>query len=455
MKWQGTCSCLFVFLAMTSQLPGAIYRVGPEQPLSEVNDVPWEALEPGDEVLIHWRTEPYRAKWVICRSGTAEAPICIRGVPGPRSERPVIDGRDAVTRPALNFWGEERGVVKIGGANRPPDTTPAHIVVEGLEIRSGRPPYSFTGRSGVTAYAKNAASVFIEKGRQIVVRDCVLHDSGNGLFVSPQSSEILIEGCRIYGNGIEGSIYEHNSYTESAGITFQFNHYGPLRAGCPGNNLKDRSSGLIVRYNQIQDGNRQLDLVDATADERITSDPRYRKTFVYGNVLVESEGQGNGQIVHYGGDSGKPSWYRRGVLYFYHNTVLSTREGTTTLLRLSSPDERAECWNNILYCTAPGRHFAVMNAQGTLLLHHNWLPEGWRSSHGEFSGTIDARDNLVGHEPGLGSERGLFHLAAGSPCIDAGSDLPAAALPVERQIQGRSSVPRRSDGRPDLGAFEK
>lgn len=54
---------------------------------------------------------------------------------------------------------------------------------------------------------------------------------------------------------IESSIYKHNSYTESQGIVFEFNHYGPLRAGCPGNNLKDRSTGTVIRYNWIEGGN--------------------------------------------------------------------------------------------------------------------------------------------------------------------------------------------------------
>ena len=75
------------------------------------------------------------------------------------------------------------------------------------------------------------------------MRNCALHDCGNGFFASSQSSDVIVEGCQIYDNGIEGSIYEHNNYTEARGIIFQFNHFGPLRTGCPGNNLKDRSAG--------------------------------------------------------------------------------------------------------------------------------------------------------------------------------------------------------------------
>src|SRR6185436_15373913 len=129
-----------VGIAMTPLLALAVYAVGPGQPLATIADVPWATLAPGDTVLIHWRAQPYREKWVICRQGTGEAPITVRGVAGPGGELPVIDGRDATTSASLNFWNEQRGVIKIGGANNPPDTMPRHITIENLEVRSGRPP---------------------------------------------------------------------------------------------------------------------------------------------------------------------------------------------------------------------------------------------------------------------------------------------------------------------------
>ena len=142
-------------------------------------------------------------------------------------------------------------------------------------------------------------------------------------------------------------------------LTFQYNRYGSLREGCRGNNLKDRSAGLVVRYNWIEGGNRQLDLVDAGGNSPLQKDPRYREAYVYGNILIEPDGAGNNQIVHYGGDSRNSDSYRKGTLYFYNNTVVSTRSGNTTLLRLSTNDERAECWNNVVYVTADGSRLAM------------------------------------------------------------------------------------------------
>ena len=71
-----------------------------------------------------------------------------------------------------------------------------------------------------------------------------------------------------------------------------------------GNNLKDRSAGLDVRYNWIEHSNRQLDLVHAEDSALVRADPRYRATHVYGNVIVEHPNSGNNDICFYGGDGG-------------------------------------------------------------------------------------------------------------------------------------------------------
>src|SRR5262245_11913891 len=81
---------LHTLAARASQ--GGLYEVGPGKPYANIGDVPWEALQPGDTVLIYWRPTPYKEKWVICRQGTALDPIIVRGIAGPGGELPVIDG---------------------------------------------------------------------------------------------------------------------------------------------------------------------------------------------------------------------------------------------------------------------------------------------------------------------------------------------------------------------------
>jgi len=436
-----------------------VYDVGDDQSYEQIGEVPWESLVAGDTVNIHYRLEDYHEKWVICRVGTSDEPIVVRGIPSPGGDLPVINGIGATTRAELNFWNEERGVIKIGGANSPADTMPAHIIIESLDIRSGRPPYTFTGRHGLTSYVDNCAAIYIEKGEHILIRGCILRDCGNGLFCGHQTTDLVVEANAIRENGIEGEIYEHNNYTEAFGILFQYNQFGPLRQGCGGNNLKDRSAGTIIRYNWIESGNRQLDLVDSDYAS-LFADSLYRRTFVYGNILVEPDGAGNSQILHYGGDSGHTERYRKGTLYLHHNTIISTRDGNTTLARLSTNEEVCDARNNIIYTTAPGNRLAMLaESGGELHLRGNWLKSGWVTSHGSTPGWVIDHGNLEGEDPGLrdlGAQD--FELAPGSICIDTGVDLDEAIVaehtPVMEYVRHAMARERPADGMIDVGAYE-
>jgi len=444
---------------LTGIVEAVTYEVGSDPAYPTIGSVPWESLAAGDSVRIHWQEDAYHEKWVICRLGTENNPIVVQGVQGPDGQRPVISGIDASTRSELNFWNEARGLVKIGGANSPPDCTPSYIILEGLELRSARPPYSFYGRSGYTPYVSNAAAVYVEKGVHLTLRDCILQDCGNGLFISWNTEEVLVDGCQLHDNGMEGSIYQHNSYCESQGIVYQFNHYGPLRSKCGGNNLKDRSSGCVIRFNWIESGNRQLDLVDSDFPE-LYNDPSYRETFVYGNILVEPDSSGNSQVCHYGGDSGTSSHYRKGTLHFYHNTVVSTRSGNTTLFRLSTNDESCDCRNNVVYVAATGSHLAMLDESGTLNLRNNWFKMGWRNCHGSLAGEVNDLGGMVnGTSPGFWDDTAQEYWPTGtSDCLDAGTGLAAACNPdhvVELEyVKHHDRKARALNGTLDIGAYE-
>lgn len=459
-------SWLAIFtLGATSAALAATYEVGPGKALANIGDVPWESLQPGDTVLIYHRATPYKEKWVLCRQGTAAAPITVRGVAGPDGALPIIDGNGATTRRQLNFWSETRAVIKIGGASIPADTTPRYLTIENLDIRSARPPYTFTADDGTTqTYSSSASSIYIEKGENIIVRNCILRDSANGFFVASSdalaSREILVEGCYIYDNGVENSIYQHNNYTAAIGITFQYNRFGPLRVGCPGNNLKDRSAGLVVRYNWIEGGNRQLDLVEGEDSGLIRNDPRYRATHVYGNILIEPDAAGNRQITHYGGDGATTANYRKGTLYFYQNTIVSTRTDRTTLFRLSTNEERCDARNNIFYVAAAGNTLSLLDASGVLDISRNWFKPGWAISFGTFGGTVNNDGTSVqSSAPGFVNEAAQnYYPAASSICINAGGALNPAVLPahdvVRQYIKHQLSEPRPNTDARDIGAYE-
>ena len=180
----------FAFLLAASSVSAEVYEVKPNTPLDTIAEVPWATLQAGDMVLIYWKPTAYKEKWVICRQGTANAPIVVRGVPNQNGELPIIDGSGATTPTNLNFTGDARSVIKIGSANVPADTTPKYITIENLDIKSAHPNYQYTDEFGTTGtYSSAASSIYVEKGENITVRNCRLSDSANGFFVASSDAK--------------------------------------------------------------------------------------------------------------------------------------------------------------------------------------------------------------------------------------------------------------------------
>jgi hypothetical protein len=434
---------LLPFLFVASAAQATTYEVGTGKPYANIGNVPIESLKAGDLVLIYARSTPYREKFGITTSGTAAAPITIRGVRDANGVRPQLIGENSTTRVALNFPSDARGVINVYGAN--------YVVIEGLDISRARGAFKDDNGSAAT-FQSNASAIYLQSGSHLTVRDCIMRDSGNGFFSTSATSDVLVDGSYIYGNGNVGSIYEHNNYTESNGIVFQNNRFGPLCSGCPGNNLKDRSAGTVVRYNWIEGGNRALDLVESGTWTGLAS---YRTTMVYGNVLIELNDSGNPQVVHYGGDGGDLSTYRKGTLHFVHNTVISYRSSRTKLFGMSSNDEKAEVRNNIIYDTAGGSLMSISDGPGAFVLSANWISSGW--STGVSGGTLtQAALQITGTNPGFVNLASWdYHLTATSPARNMAGALEAGAPTIDRQyVPHLKSEARVTEGKPDIGAFE-
>jgi hypothetical protein len=464
-----TAALLVSVWAPPCLLSATTYEVGPGKPLASVGAVPWESLNPGDTVLIYWRSTPYKEKFVLARVGTQAAPITVRGVLGPNGERPVLDGAGATTRAQLAYPSRVRGVIKIGSATVPfaDGTTvmPKWLVIENLEIMNAHAPNTFTGPTGASeTYTSPASAIYIEFGENITVRNCDMHHNGNGFFAFSSdtlaSRNILVEGNSIHDNGNVGSNFEHNVYVESIGITFQYNHLGALLPGAGGNNLKDRSAGLVVRYNWIEHSNRQLDLVHAEDSALIRADPRYRATHVYGNVIIEHPNSGNNDICFYGGDGGSAQKFRKGTLYFYNNTIVSDRTDATRLFRMATNDESIDARNNIAYVSAAGANLQLLDSFGRLTLTQNWFKTGYTPFVvNRPKGTITDNGTMTGSSPGFVSEAGQdYHLISSSPAIDDGAPLNPAVLPandvVREYVKHLGSVARTITNVIDIGAYE-
>ena len=220
----------------------------------------------------------------------------------------------------------------------------------------------------------------------------------------------------------------------------------------------DRLDAQLMRDQFWEDGWCEYGFYDSSPSEFIDFCMEALKEHVanqhmIGNVLVELDGDGNSQIVHYGGDSGDESRYRGGTLWFVHNTVWSERTGNTTLVRLSGDTHRAVIENSIIASAGP---LAVLASTGEGVVDHTWLSEGWRTSHdGGFTGSLTVGTVPDGADPGW-TDAGAraFGLTASSPALDAGGPVEAPATPTW-QWGADGLETRPDDGSPDLGALER
>ncbi len=433
-----------------------VWDIGPGQELESPCDMAWEDVESGTLVRIHWREDPYRCKWVITTEAYEARPLVVMGIPD-EDRLPVISGDGATTPTGMDYYNEVRSVIKIGNSEESnPDEQPVWVWLQDLDIRSASPSYSFTDADGLDqSYLPDAGAVHIEAGRQVHLRGLHLHDSANGLVVDEDASDTTVSHSWFYDNGIEDEWLMHHANTQTQGITFEYNRFDPLRDGAAGGALEDRSSGLVFRYNWVQGGNHQLELVD-TVSETIRDAADYGTPFIYGNVFVEPADAGATELLIYGGDGSDESWFRKGTLYFFHNTVLSQRPDATTLLRLSSAGESVDFRNNVVHTSGGGRLW-VLAGEGPVLMADNWLTEDWiEEATTEPSGLVDDQGTTSGKEPGFVDASNLdLHLAEGSPCQGIAGQNAAAASehPVDSQyVDPRDSEERST--REDLGAFE-
>ncbi len=446
---------------------GVVYEVGPEKEYTSLHQVPWGGLMPGDKVLIFWREEPYKEKFALSRMGTEEAPITISGVAGPEGQLPVIDGNGATIVTEYSFWNDNRCVVKVGGARFSGSQGQGgvgNLIIENLEIRSAHEDYTYFDRGTEKTYSKNASSIYVEYGENIIIRNNILTDCGNGLFTAHGSENVVVERNYLYNNGVLNSIYEHGVYMAGNGLLFQFNYFGPLKEGSTsiGNNIKTRGAGEVIRYNFIEGGNRAFDLVDGSD---FVSLPSYHETHIYGNIIVDN-GQGtNSSVVHYGGDSGDTSIYRKGTLYFFNNTVLNMRPQSPNqyIFQLETTSQKLIAHNNIFYFTSNNAFLKSGGRNnGIFELKNNWLVSDWKvgidATESAYT-DITAENTVVGQSPGFVNMAEMdFRLSPESACIDAGTSLHPDVLPAHNvlyhYVKHQSTEERPVDDVPDIGAYE-
>lgn len=549
----------FILLSIT-KLSATDYNIGPGQTYESINAfsvaVGFQNLQPGDNVYIHYRSTPYREFIFINTSG-----ISIIGVPSIGGALPVLDGSNAVQsafnwQDVNNFYTQTDGVgdpnplnpniytyyagglynyglITIGRAAGSSYTAvPVGITIENLEIRNAHEsqqftpwfsglvspshPYAATYNSTSRSYEGFIAGIRVQRGEDITIRNCHIHDCGNGIFVNSVvddnngngtfdagdasliSRNILIERNSIHDNGCSTGNSCHNVYCEASGITYQYNYFGGKKSGANDSNcLKDRSAGTVIRYNYFDaiDQGHILDLVEAEASAPLMiNEPDYHSTNVYGNVLMNPP-SGPTTPIHYGGDHCEYSIYRRGSLNFFNNTLINKANQSdryrTSLFFLPVSDyfngppycstapasfvESVNASNNIIYNVAgttggtPSETYLLQSdLNSTHSFTNNFISQGitngfsgvWdfaNSVYKPFIATVNRVNTLspAANNPGfVNYAANDFHLSSSSVCVNYGNHLLNSNTVDLQYVNHQGYESRSQTGNIDLGAYE-
>jgi hypothetical protein len=507
--------CIGVLIYPTVGWGAKDYHVGPGQPYTTIGSVPWYNLQAGDTVYIHYKSTPYYEKFLISGRGTATQWIQVLGVPGPNGELPVISGSNATTSTNMHYrWqtasGDNgiqwSGVIQISVRADDPHAyapIPAYIEIANLQVQDGYKTYRFTAENGVSAnYDGFAACVYARSVQHLIIRNNVLTNCGQGFYNWTGSgsdwwdglqADTIIRGNYFYNNGNPNSYTEHQSYTESDRVVYEYNRFGPMRPGALGSQLKDRSAGTVVRYNYIeQPVGWMLDLVEAeNGAPTISSRPYYMQTFVYGNVLLNTApSTTSANAIHWNGDHGPGGRADiGGKLFFYNNTFVMVRNESDIwkfpLFHVqqggfSCPasvpgviDARNNIWVNLP--RTPGAPTGEMFLAGcgieNFLLGNNWISPGWTyawSAAHSYRGTTTGAQNLFSpaeNKPGfVNMAANDVHLAGGSSAIGIGGSLALEVTnnalgldltPTQQYVYHQQTTARSASGAgSDVGAFQ-
>lgn len=392
-RFGGVATCglaLFAVLGIPHTATGATLTVGVGKTYAKPCDA-IAAAQPNDVVEVDAGT--YTDTCAINVAG-----LTVRGVGG----KPKIDL--SAGTPA-----QQKGIYVINADG---------VTLENLEL---------TGAHIDANSGENGAGIRIQ-ATNLTVRGCFIHDNQDGILGAPAQTggTLLIESSEFAHNGLgagctDGNGCTHNLYI-GAGfdkVTFQYNYSHSLATDTPdkGHLFKSRAQSNFVLYNRFTG--------EGDTDSYEIELPQGGLAVVVGNMVEKSATSGNGSLVAYG------------------------------LEGLVNPDSRIFVANNTFVDDKSGGTFLQIAGGATLTAHNNLFVGGATLSS---TGPLSA-DNLVAATPMFVDQPGFdYHLTAGSPGIDQGVDPGMADAfslkPVEEYVHPLGHVPRKDDGKLDLGAFE-
>ena len=406
-------------LVFPSAAAAATYSVGPTRDLRDLQAVA-PKLAPGDLVLVDGDAT-YPGDLILRNEGSPGAKITIRG------------RRVAGKRPVL------------AGGKTTIEVRASHYQIEGFEITGGE------------------ARCFYHHADDVTLADTVIHDCPrHGLLgADDDTGSLTLSYVEVHHAGAGDSahpVYMATDERAHPGAVFRMEHCY-LHDQNGGNNVKSRAQRNELHYNWIEGAKyHEVELIGPDGEE-----PHSREdSEVVANVIKKLH---PGYVVRVGGDGSGES---NGRYRFVSNTIVIGSE-TRAVFRLFNGLESIEMHNNAFFRQGGGGvkilvEHDVRWAAGHPLLAgtHNWLPRGSTAIPGEWDHT------LFGVDPGFVSATDL-RPAAGSPLIDAGSDVlpspPRCAFPsplmeaqssppIARLEAPLTAAPRARFGAIDIGAFE-
>lgn len=373
------------------------FRVGPGMEYTELNQVPWLHLRPGDRVFVYHRATPYKHVIPVHVRGDALRWIEIIGVRDPATgAMPVLDGANAIEDGNVckfngthNSMGMIHVIQPIGLSDMA--YKPGYIHVHGFEFRNTNAGGSLTRYDGAAStWGTLAAGIKVMGCDGFTVSGCHFHDNTVGMFansVEGAGERFMTRRLHVLfnyfvDNGDVNSPSTHNAYNETVGAIYEFNYFDHNRSGNWGDLIKERSSGQVFRYNHFHnlynensislrdpEGHANSGLTELDVFGRVMS----KDSYVYGNTFyVETP---YSTVVAHG--DGYYSLDNReirggGTVYFYGNRVATRVDPTSGWFAGQYYDRIGptlfEFWNN--------REITTVTAINNLLYAEKKTPTG-------------------------------------------------------------------------------